>query len=96
MYTPRFTLLYLLKFLFSYRLRHKLVLPNEDDIGQGLECLLASAVDSMGRLLDDCYDIDVSACMYTFGHIHIRLGNISINRKYCEPMMRNNQYRRFF
>ena len=29
--------------------------------------------------------------MYTLG-----LGNISINRQYCEPMMCNNQYRRFF
>ena len=26
----------------------------------------------------------------------IELGNISINRQYREPMMRNNQYRRFF
>ena len=26
----------------------------------------------------------------------VGLGNISINCKYREPMMRNNQYRRFF
>ena len=26
----------------------------------------------------------------------IGLGNISMNRKYREPMMRNNQYRKFF
>ena len=27
---------------------------------------------------------------------HVRLGNISINHKYREPMMHNNQYCRFF
>ena len=70
MYTFRFTLLYLLKFL-SYRLRCNLVLPNEGDIGLGLECLLASTVDSVGRLIDDCYDFGVSVCVYTFGHIHM-------------------------
>ena len=73
MYTSRFTLLYLLKFLFSYRLRRNLVLPNEGDIGLGLECLLASTVDSVGRLIDNCYDFGVSVCVcvYFWSHTYV-------------------------
>ena len=35
-------------------------------------------------------------CSVLYVYCQVGLGNNSINRQYREPMMRNNQYRRFF
>ena len=57
--------------MFSYRLRRTLVSPIQSDIGLGLEGVLASTVNSVGRLTNNCNDLDVSVHIYTFGHIHM-------------------------